>query len=148
MDELELPPSQRDCSWAAPPDQQAGPMTLVATSNGQVMAGIELWQQIRDRYWFLEGLIRDQATTYKGVGAEVADAAIAYLADVIADSGRRYGMRVHAMAREKGAVKFWADLLGRKPDFEDAYMKTPGYLFPAVGWIIVPTPLLTYTRRQ
>jgi hypothetical protein len=143
MDALELPTDQgRECSWAAPPELQAGPLTLIATAKHQVVAGVELWQQLRDRYWFLEGLVRNQAPAYKGVGREVATAAMAYLFDVIEGSGGRYGMRVHAMSREVGAVKFWTDLMNRKPDFEDAFMKTPDYLFPAVGWIIVPTPML------
>jgi hypothetical protein len=41
MDALELPTSDptRECSWAAPPNQQQGPWSLRAMANGKVIAG-------------------------------------------------------------------------------------------------------------
>lgn len=140
-DALEKPITHfgRECSWAPSPEALFGPMTLTARSDAQVVAGVELWQQPRDRYWFLEMLIRDQSPAYKGVGAQVARAAIAWVVQM-ATSGGTYGVRVHAMVREAGAVKFWTELMGREPDFDDAYQKTAKYFFPAVGWIILATP--------
>jgi NAD(P)-dependent dehydrogenase (short-subunit alcohol dehydrogenase family) len=114
-------------------------MTLTARSDGQVVAGVELWQQQRDRYWFLEMLIRDQARIYAGVGAEVAKAAIAWLSRFLRETGSPYGVRVHAMAQEERAVKFWTSLTGRGPDFDDAYQRAGEFRFPAVGWVIIAT---------
>jgi hypothetical protein len=145
MDAMEKPMTHpgRECSWAAAPAFMAGPMTLVARFDGEVIAGVELWRQDRDRFWFLEMLIRDQAPAYKGVGAEVAEAAIAWLWGYLKASGERYGVRVHAMTKEEGAVKFWTRLLGRDPDFDDAFQRTADFYFPAVGWIIEATPAQT-----
>ena len=138
---LKTPVTQgRECSWAANPDQLAGPLTQVALSDGEVVAGVELWQNLRDRFWFLENLIRNQDERYRGVGSDVVSMAVAWLSEVIRDSGRRYGLRVHAMAKEQGAVAWWTRYLGRGPDFDTAYMKVGDLVFPAFGWIIMPTP--------
>lgn len=142
MDALALPMTDpsRECSWAAPENQQQGPWTVRAMSNGQVIAGVELWMQHRDRYWFLEMLIRDQAATYAGVGREVAMSAIGWVSRLLEETRSPYGLRVHAMAREKRAVKFWTDLIGRQPDNTDHFQRGREFTFPAVGWLIIPTP--------
>lgn len=142
MDALELPitdPS-RECSWVAPPAQQFGPLTLTARSSGRVIAGVELWQQQRDRYWFLEMLIRDQASDYAGAGRDVARAAVDWLQGFILEANSPYGIRVHAMSRETRAVNFWTKFLGRGPDSTKHFQRGGGFTFPAVGWIITQTP--------
>ena len=142
MDALELPitdPS-RECSWAAPENQQQGPWSLRAMANGNVIAGVELWMQHRDRYWFPEMLIRDQARAYAGVGRQVARNAIGWVSRHLEETGSPYGLRVHAMAREKRAVTFWTDLIGREPDTTNHFQRGREFTFPAVGWIIIPTP--------
>ena len=53
-----------------------GPLTTVAPMQSKVVAGVELWQQLIDRFWSLEGLIRDQAPEFKGVGADVVGAGV------------------------------------------------------------------------
>lgn len=122
---LRTPTTQgRQCSCAATPDELAGPLTQVALANGAVVAGVEIWQNQRDRYWLLEGIIRTQDRRFKGAGRDVVSMAITYVSDVIRDSGRRYGLRVHAMARELDAVAWRINDL----------------FFPAVGWVLVPTP--------
>jgi len=131
MDALEDP--ARVTSWAAPPDQQYGPRTMLARSDGDIVAGVELWQQQRDRYWFLESLIRDQSDRFKGLGHELVDAAVAYFHEMNING---YGLRVHAMAREQGAVWFWTRHLHRDPDFVNASVWSRGLNFPAVGWVI------------
>ncbi len=134
MDALDLSAidGEREVSWAAPAESMAGPLTIVAVSDEDaVVAGVEMWQQQRDRFWFLEVLVRDQAPVYKGAGAAVANAAIAWLV-----GHSDYGIRVHAMARETRAVAFWSRLLGRAPDFSDAFQRSRGFYFPAVGWVI------------
>lgn len=115
-----------------------------ATNAGRVVgrqrwSGVELWQNLRDRFWFLENLIRNQDDRYRGTGREVVSMAIAWLGEVIRVSGRRYGLRVHAMAKV-GAVAWWTHYLGRDPDFDTAYMKVGDLVFPAFGWILVRTP--------
>jgi hypothetical protein len=142
MDALELPTSDptRECSWAAPPNQQQGPWSLRAMANGKVIAGLELWMQHRDRFWFPEMLIRDQAPAYAGVGRDVARSALGWVARHLEEANEPYGLRVHAMEREKRAVKFWTNLIGRKPDTRAHYQRAGKFTFPAVGWIIIPTP--------
>jgi hypothetical protein len=138
---LRTPTTQgRQCSWAANPNELAGRLTQVALSGDAVVAGVELWQNQRDRYWFLEGLIRNQSRRFKGAGREVVSMAVAYVSDVIKDSGRRYGLRVHAMSRELDAVAWWTRYVGRTPDFDTAYMRINDLVFSAVGWVLVPTP--------
>jgi hypothetical protein len=58
----------KQCSWAETPDELAGPLTEVAPEDGNVIAGVELFQNKRDRYWFLDGLIRNQDAKYRGAG--------------------------------------------------------------------------------
>ncbi len=143
MDALELPMTHpdRECSWVAPPELMYGPMTLTARSKGgEVVAGVELWQQQRDRYWFLEMLIRDQDPTYAGVGKEVTNTAIEWLSGYLKEMRSPFGVKVHAMAQERRAVKFWTRLMERGPDFDDAYQRAREFFFPAVGWVIVATP--------
>jgi hypothetical protein len=141
LDALRLPTTEgRECSWAPSPDELAGPLTQVALSDGEVVAGVEIWQNLGDRFWFLEGLIRNQDDKFRGAGRDVVAMALAWLSDVLPNSGRLYGVRVHAMARETDAIAWWTRYLGRTPDFDTAYMKTADFFFPAVGWILVPTP--------
>ena len=142
MEALELPMTDpsRECSWAAPSDQQQGPWTLRAMANGQVIAGVELWMQHRDRYWFLEMLIRDQAPAYAGVGREVARNAFGWVSQYLDATRSPYGLRVHAMAREVRAVNFWTGLIGREPDARNHFQRGRDFTFPAVGWTIIPTP--------
>ena len=66
-------------------------------------------------------LIRDQNPTYAGVGKGVANAAIAWLSRFLKEMRSPYGLRVHAMAGEQRAVKFWTELTESGPDFDDAY---------------------------
>jgi hypothetical protein len=137
---LRSPANGRQCSWAATPAQLAGPVTHVVLVNNHVIGGVELWQNQQDRYWFLEGLVRDQDARYHGAGRDVVSVAIMWVMDVIRDSGRRYGLRVHAMVREEAAVSWWTHYLGREPDFDTAFITTANFRFPAFGWIMVPTP--------
>ena len=70
------------CRGRRPRTGSTGPYTFLARSEGRIIAGVELWQQQRDRYWFLEVLVRDQSPRYKGVGHELVDAALEWLAGV------------------------------------------------------------------
>jgi hypothetical protein len=79
-------------------------------------------------------LVRDQSPRYKGVGHEVVDAALDWLSGV---NRNGYGVRVHAMAREDIAVRFWTRHLSREADFTDALIRSRTFHFPAVGWVIV-----------
>jgi len=121
-------------SWAAPEDEQHGPYTFLARSEGRIVAGVQLWQQQRDRYWFLEMLVRDQSAKFSGVGHELVDAALEWLAGV---NRNGYGALVHAMAGEEIAVRFWTRHLRREADFADAFIQSGDFRFPAVGWVIV-----------
>jgi GNAT superfamily N-acetyltransferase len=128
----------RQTSWVPSPDVLYGPKTLVARAQGQIIAGIELWQQQRDRYWFLEGLIRDPASQFRGVGHELVDSAIGWFDRVNVNS---YGLRVHSMVREAAAVRFWTQHFQRDPDFTGAFVRWRGFDFRVVGWIIRPRSL-------
>jgi hypothetical protein len=126
----------RETSWA--PQPLFGPLQTVGRApTGAVVGGVELWQQQRDKFWFLEGLIRDQSDEYRGLGVDVVTAAIARWRSDFSANG--YGLRVHAMSSEKSAVRWWTRYLGREPNFSDAYVKSGVHRFDAVGWIIVPT---------
>ncbi len=128
-----------ECSWAAPDDMQGGPWTFVARSDdGQVIAGVELLPQKRDRFWYLDMLVRDQAWNYKGVGAAIANKAIGWL--MRETEAGPCGVRLHAMERERRLVDWWNELLVQQPDFRDAFVRTADHHFPAVGWIIRATP--------
>jgi hypothetical protein len=70
----------------------------------------------------------------------VVSIAISWVRDVIQDSGRRYRLRVHSMVREPDAVDWWTRYLDRGPDFDTAFIKTSKFYFPAVGWVLLPTP--------
>jgi hypothetical protein len=73
-------PRGRECSWAAPEEMLSKPWTFVARSNDdRVIAGVEIVQQKRDSFCFLDLLVRDQAPEYKGAGKEVALEAIGWL---------------------------------------------------------------------
>jgi hypothetical protein len=128
-----------ECSWSAPPEALAGPATFVARlEDGELVAGVELWRQDRDRYWFLEGLIRNLDPAFKSAGFDIVNAALQWVERRIdeSESESGYGVRVHAMSREATAVKFWSRYLDRRQDFGDAFIKTADYRFPALGWII------------
>ena len=141
MKEFELGNQAAEVSWAPPPGQLSHPWTQLAKdiNSGDVVAGIELYENRRDHFWFLEGLVRNPAPEFKGVGAAVVDAAIAWVMHFLDDIKSSKGVRVHAMARDLGAVKWWTGYFGRPPDFTDAFVKTPSYHFPAVGWEVRPT---------
>ncbi len=126
----------RECSWAAEPARMYGPLSTVAMSAGKVIGGVELWENQRDRFWFLELLVRDQASEFKGVGADLVRAAVGWWIDKYSPYG--LSLRVHSMAREAGAVQWWTKYIGRQPDFADAFIRNADYLFSAVGWIIYP----------
>jgi hypothetical protein len=124
-----------EISWA-PPDRLFGPLTTVARVDGQVIGGVELWEQQRDRFWFVDCLIRDPAPQFKGVGVDLYRAALAWW---IGRLGRRgWPLKVHSMEREEAAVRWWTQQLGRPPDFADAFMRKGGYEFKAVGWTVHP----------
>ena len=64
MDALTDP--QAECSWA-PKGMLHGPLAFVARSDGgRVIAGVEIWKQMRDRVYYLDLLVRDQAQEYRG----------------------------------------------------------------------------------
>src|SRR5258708_26289788 len=86
-----------ECSWRPELERLGGPLPTTAVSGGRVVGGVYLFQNQRDRYWFLEVLIRDQAPEYRGVGIEVVEAAVAWWKSNAAD---RYQLRVHSMQRE------------------------------------------------
>lgn len=122
-----------DCSWRAEPERMAGPLPTVAVSSRRVVGGVYLWQNRRDQYWFLEVLIRDSATEYRGVGFDVVKAAAAWWKRYASDG---WQLRVHSMKRETKAVEWWTRYVGRPPDFGNAFIRAPSYLFEAVGWVI------------
>jgi hypothetical protein len=128
----------RICSWA--PQPLYGPLTTTAISAGGVAGGVELWERQKGQiYWFLENLIRDPSTAYKGVGVELVSSAIGWWR---ANYGRyQTELRVHSILRENGAVQWWTRFLGRPPDFTDAFIRSRGFKFDAVGWIIHPPRL-------
>ena len=135
MDAFESP--DRIASWAAPEDEQHGPYTFLARSESRIVAGIELWQQQRERFWFLEMLVRDQSPRFKGVGHEVVNAALEWLAEM---NRNGYGVRVHAMAREDVAVRFWTRHLGREPDLTTGFIRSGGFFFPPAPAIVRKQP--------
>jgi hypothetical protein len=114
-------------SWAAPKDEQHGPYTFLARSDGRIVAGVQLWQQQRDRYSFLEMLVRDQLARYRGVGHELVDVALEWLFGM---NRNGYDVRVHAMAGEEIAVRFWTRHLRREADFTDAFIQSRTSVFP------------------
>lgn len=118
----------------------ARPSAFVARSDdGRVIAGVEIWKQIGDRFCYLDLLVRDQAQEYRGVGKEVALEAIGWLMRQTEEGP--YGVRVHAMAREERLVEWWSDeVLRMPPNIHDAFVRTADHYFPAVGWIIRATP--------
>ena len=125
---------EADVSWAADEHQMAGPLTTVARVDGRVVAGIELWHQRHDRFWFLEGLIRDQAQEFRGVGIDLFHAVFSWWMQNFGDEGEP--LKVHSMVRERDAVRWWTRRIGRPPDFIDAYIESGNYRFEAVGWIL------------
>ncbi len=125
-----------DVSWGAEPERMFGPLTTEARVGGRVVGGVELWQQQRDEFWFLEAMIRDPAPEFKGVGADVLRATIEWWRVTYAGTG--YGLRVHSMVREEAAASWWTWQIGRPPDFTDAFVRNSHHVFPAVGWILHP----------
>jgi hypothetical protein len=123
-------------TWVAPDDQQFGPVPIVARLGERLIAGVDLWQQKRDRYWFISDLIRDQAPQFKGVGRDLVEVAIMWWASRFARTG--WGLRVFAMTPEAGAVKWWTDFLKRPADLTGESTKARGFVFGAVGWVLDP----------
>ena len=123
-------------SWAAPMNQMFGPVPIVARMENRLIAGVDLWQQQRDRYWFISDLVRDQSAQFTGVGREIVEVSIMWWADRLAKTG--YGLRVFAMTREVGAVKWWTDFLKRPPDLTKESTKSRSFVFGAVGWVLNP----------
>jgi hypothetical protein len=123
-------------SWAPPPLH--GPRTTLAFLDKHVISGVELWQRKEPTGWFLDNLIRDQAPEFKGVGREVVENAMGWWASQF----RRLDqpLRVHAMVREPGAVKWWTTFMNRPHDFSGAFVRAHGLKFDAVGWIVYPSP--------
>ena len=131
-----------ECSWSAPEDMQTAPWTFVARSHdNRVIAGVEILQQKRDRFWFVDMLVRDQAPIYQGVGRAVALDAIEWLKGQSDGRPHAYGVRVHAMKRETRLVDWWSEeILHKQPDIHDAFVRTADHYFAAVGWIVRATP--------
>jgi hypothetical protein len=121
-------------SWAAPTNQMFGPLPIVARVGNHLIAGVDLWQQQRDHHWFISDLIRDQSPQFAGVGREIVEMAIMSWTDRLARTG--YGLRVFAMTREAGAVRWWTDFLKRPPDLTGESTRSRGFAFGAVGWIL------------
>jgi hypothetical protein len=123
-------------SWAAPTNQLFGPLPIAARVENRLIAGVDLWQQQRDHYWFISDLIRDQSPQFTGVGREIVEMAIMWWTHRLARTG--YGLRVFAMTREAGAVTWWTEFLKRRPDLTRESTKSRGYVFGAVGWVLDP----------
>jgi hypothetical protein len=123
-------------SWVAPMDQQFGPLPIIARLGDRLIAGVDLWQQKRDHYWFISDLIRDQSVQLKGVGRDIVETAIMWWTDHFARTD--WGLRVFAMTREAGAVEWWTDFLNRPPDLTGESTKSRGFVFGAVGWVLNP----------
>jgi hypothetical protein len=131
-----------ECSWSAPDDMQSAPWTFVALSDeDRVVAGVEIYQQKRDRFWYLDMLVRDQAPAYEDVGRIVALKALGWLMRETEEGPHAYGVRVHAMKRERRLVEWWSDeVLYMQPNIHDAFVRNGAYHFAAVGWIVRATP--------
>ncbi len=135
QEELDAQIDGAEVSWAAESDRMFGPLTTVARiGGGEVIGGVELWQQQRDKFWFLEGLIRNPAAEFKGVGIDLFQSAFRWWMENFADFGEP--LKVHSMVREESAVRWWTWQIGRDPDFTDAYIRNGDYYFEAVGWIL------------
>jgi hypothetical protein len=91
-----------------------------------------LYKNLRDGYWFVENVIRDQNDAYKGVGRDLVRAALTFLWSTgVTD------VRVHSLVQEQKSGRYWRWLLGREPDF-DAYLTAGDVEFKAVGWTLEP----------
>ncbi len=121
-------------SWAAPLDQQFGPLSTIARAGDVVIAGVDLWQQKRAHYWFISDLVRDQSPQFKGVGREIVEMTIMWWMSQF--SRTDWGLRVYAITRDIGAVKWWAGYLKRSPDHSGEWIKSRGFVFSAVGWVL------------
>jgi hypothetical protein len=115
--------------------QQFGPLPTIARAGDRLIAGVDLWQQKREHYWFISDLVRDQSPEFKGVGKDVVEAAIMWWMSQF--SRTDWGLRVFAMKRETGAVKWWTRFLKRSPDLTRESTISRAFVFPAVGWILV-----------
>ena len=129
-------------SWAPVGTKLYGPLTVTAVSKGRVVAGVELWQQQRDRFWYLEDLVRDQVPEFKGAGRDVVEAArYWWLANLAVND---YQLRVYAI--EPGGIDWWADYTHRPPDLTGEHMRCGAFNFSAVGWILNRPPKLERRR--
>jgi hypothetical protein len=123
---------ERECSWVPSPEQLSWPNEFKAKVGEQVVGGLALYKNLRDGYWFVENVIRDQGAAYKGVGRDLVRAALT----VLWSKGVTH-VRVHSLVPEQRSGRYWRRLLGREPDF-DAYLRAGGFEFMAIGWIIEP----------
>ena len=123
-------------SWAPPPLH--GPRTTLALIGDRVVGGAELFQRQNPPSWFLDNLVRDPSPEFKGVGREVAQAAIGWWLSLNRFRHLDQPLRVHAIVREAHAVAWWTRFFNRAPDLPDEYVKAHGLRFDAVGWISYP----------
>jgi hypothetical protein len=123
-------------SWA--PRPLHGPRTTLAFVGERVVGGAELFQRQNRPSWFLDNLVRDPSPEFKGVGREVAQAAIGWWLVLNRHRHLDQPLRVHAMVREKHAWDWWAWFFNRPPDFSGAFVEARGLRFDAVGWITYP----------
>jgi len=125
---------RKKVSWVPPKKKLFGPVTFVAISGDRVIGGVDLYQNQRDGYWFLEQMIRDQAPGFHGVGKPLYDAAVAWLVSTL--QGGYFELRVHSLNKEQRSLRFWTNyVFQRSPDFRDAFVKSRGKTFDAVYWI-------------
>lgn len=123
-------------SWA--PQPLHGPRTTLAVVGAKVVGGAELFQRQNPPSWFLDNLVRDPSPEFKGVGREVAEAAIGWWLVLNRYRHLDQPLRVHAMVRETHARDWWTRFFKRPPDFTGAYVEARGLRFDAVGWITYP----------
>jgi hypothetical protein len=124
---------ERECSWAPPAEQLSWPNQFEAKVGDQVVGGLALYKNLRDGYWFVDNVIRDQNDAYKRVGRDLVRAALA----VLWSRGVLH-VRVHSLVLEEKSGRYWRWLLARGPDFDDASLRAGDFEFKAVGWIIEP----------
>jgi hypothetical protein len=103
-------------SWAAPMQEQFGPVPTIARDGKRVIAGLDMWQQQRDRYWFIADLVRDRSIQYRDVGRDVVESSLMWWTSQFARSG--YGLCTFAMNQETSAVEWWTRFLNRGPHKE------------------------------
>lgn len=124
----------KDVSWVPPKNQLAGPLTFVAIAGDRVIGGVELYQNQRDGYWFLDSMIRDQAPSFHGVGKSLYDTAVAWLVNKL--QGGYFELRVHSLNGEQRSLQFWTKyVFHRPPDRRGAFVMSRGKRFDAAYWI-------------